>query len=491
MRRERVAQRIWFLNKPLFAGIVPIRLKQVPGEILAGVTLAALAIPEVMGYTKIAGMPVITGLYTLLIPAALFAIFGSSRHLVVGADSATAAILASALIGMAAVGSDQYVALAMALSIMVGLILLVASVLGLGFMADFLSRTVLIGFLSGVGVQVALHAVIDLLGVKLHESLAGSLLALVSHEWSANTLAVALAALTVIILLAGKLFERRYKRRLPLAILVVIGAITLSWLFDFGAHMPVVGKVPTGFPTLEVPDVDLRFSLVWTLLPTALAMAVIVLAQSAATARAFANQYHETLDEERDLFGLGLANIGAGLSGTFVVNGSPTKTEMADEAGGRTQLTMLVTVVVVALTLLFLTAPLSYLPDAVLSAVVFLIGVGLIDVRGLTDVYDKRRAEFWIALSTAAIVVLFGVEKGIAFAVLLAVIGHTRHGYHPADLLLARDADGDWCGEPLSSRTQAEPGLLIYRFGHSMYFANAPRMRTEIQNLVRDNTVPV
>lgn len=163
---------------------------------------------------------------------------------------------------------------------------------------------------------------------------------------------------------------------------------------------------------------------------------------------------------------------------------------MVDEAGGRTQLALLVTVAVVSLTLLFLTAPLSYLPNSVLSAVVFLIGVSLIDIRGVADVYQKRRVEFWIALATAAIVVLFGVEKGIAFAVLLAIIGHTRHGYHPPDLLLARDAEGDWCGEPLSSRRQAEPGLLIYRFGHSRYFANAARMRAEIQRLVSGSPFP-
>lgn len=475
----------------MFAGILPLRRQQVPTEIMAGLTLAALAIPEVMGYTKIAGAPVITGLYTLLIPAALFAVFGSSRHLVVGADSATAAILASALVGMAAAGSAHYMALATTLAVMVGLILLIASLFKLGFMADFLSRTVLIGFLTGVGIKVALHAIADLLGIEHHESLYEMLVTLMSKELSVNVLAVMIAGLTFGLLVVGRALERRLRRRFPAALLVIVSAIVLSWFFDLPAHVPVVGAVPTGLPGLAFPDIQLSLSLVWTLIPTAFALAVVVLAQSAATARAFASRYHEKLDESRDLFALSLANVGAGLSGTFVVNGSPTKTEMVDAAGGRTQLSMLVTVAVVVLTLLFLTAPLYYLPEAVLSAVVLLIGVSLVDISGLRDIYRKRRTEFWVALATIVVVVLFGVEKGIGFAVVLAIIEHTRHGYRPTNVLLARGDDGSWQSEPLASNSQAEPGLVIYRFGHSMYFANAPLLRTEISRLVSGSETPI
>ncbi|MEM8841964.1 MAG: SulP family inorganic anion transporter [Pseudomonadota bacterium] len=465
-------------------GVLPISRAQIPGEIVAGITLAALAIPEVMGYTRIAGTPLITGLYTMLIPAALFAIFGSSRHLVVGADSATAAILASGLIGLAAAGSDQYMALAMALAIMVGLLLFLASAFGLGFMADFLSRPVLTGFLSGVGIQVALHAVSDLAGVKgHHDDLLATLGALPAGLAGANPGAAAIAGATVAALIAGKLIKARWHVRLPVAMLVVIAAILLSWAFGFGDYVPVVGAIPTGLPHLALPGVEVTLSLVWSLLPTAFAMAVVVLAQSAATARAYAARNHETLAESRDLFALGLANLGAGFSGTFVVNGSPTKTEMVSAAGGRSQLALLVMVAVVIITLLFLTAPLSYLPQAVLTGVVFLIGIDLIDLRGLGDIYRARRAEFWIALATIAAVVAFGVEVGIGFAVVLSIISHTRRGYGPSDLILAQDETGQLRGEPLASGTQIRPGLLIYRFGHAMYFANAQQMRDELTTL--------
>lgn len=462
-------------------GVLPLRLAQVPNELVAGATLAALAIPEVMGYTHIAGTPLITGLYTMLIPAALFALFGSSRHLVVGADSATAAILASGLIGLAAVGTDQYMALAMALAIMVGALLLMASAFGLGFMADFLSRPVLVGFLSGVGIQVAWHAVSDLAFPDHHHLDPIALFqALPGEITNINVAAVGIAAATLACLVAGNLVQARWHIRAPAAMAVVIVAIGLSWSYDWGAIVPVVGSIPTGFPRLGFPDIEMSLSLVLSLLPTAFAMAVVVLAQSAATARAYATRANETLDESKDLFALGLANFGAGLSGTFVVNGSPTKTAMVSSAGGQTQLSLLTMVCVVAVVLIFLTAPLAYLPQAVLSGVVLLIGFDLIDVSGLIDIYRRRRAEFWVALSTIAAVVLFGVEQGIGYAVLVSIISHTRHGYRPSDMILTEDATGALSGKPLDDPEQIRPGLLIYRFTHSMYFANAQQMKSEI-----------
>ncbi|MEM8956282.1 MAG: SulP family inorganic anion transporter [Pseudomonadota bacterium] len=479
-------------NLPVLAGILPIRLAQVPGEVIAGITLAALAIPEVLGYTQIAGTPLIAGLYTILIPAALYAIFGSSRHLVVGADSATAAILASGLIGLASVGSDQYMALAMALAIMVGLLLFLASAFGLGFMADFLSRPVLVGFLSGVGLQVMLHALTGLTGGRAHhDSIVETILSLPSNLAAANPVVLGIAAATVVALATGKLISARTGLRLPVAMLVVVVAITLSWVYDLARIVPVVGQIPSGLPQIAVPDLHLSLPLVWALLPTAFAMAIVVLAQSAATARAYAARNQETLNETRDLFALGLANLGAGFSGAFVVNGSPTKTAMVSAAGGQTQLSLLVMVGVVVMTLLFLTAPLSHLPLAVLSGVVFLIGVDLIDFRGLADIYKTRRAEFWVALVTVGAVVAFGVEHGIGLAVLLSIISHTRHGYRPKDLILAQDAQGNLHGAPLSAGTQIRPGLIVYRFAHAMYFANSQMMRTEVLGLARSATTPL
>jgi MFS superfamily sulfate permease-like transporter len=213
-------------------------------------------------------------------------------------------------------------------------------------------------------------------------------------------------------------------------------------------------------------------------------MFVVILAQSAATSRAFASRYGERFSENTDLVGLGMANIGAGLSGTFVVAGSPTKTQMVDGAGGRTQLTHLTTALIVVLVLLFLTEPLSYMPEAVLAAIVFLIGLDLIDINGMKTIFVQARSEFWVALFTAAVVVLVGVEQGIILAMVLSLLDHVRRGYRPKNsLIVAREADG-WRNAPVSRPAQLEAGLMVYRFSHSMYYANAEQFSEQVIELV-------
>ena len=473
---------------PILQGVLPIKSAQIPTELIAGLTLAALAIPEVMGYTKIAGTPVIFGLYTILIPAALFAVFGSSRHLVVGADSATAAILAAGLVGLAATGSDEYVALCAVLAFMAAGFLILARIIGLGFMADFLSRTVLVGFLTGVGIQVALGEVSGMLGLK------GGGHGTLQKIWNdiqqieqVNFYALAVA-LSVLVVIVG---SKKLSKKIPGALIAVIGAIVVSWALDLKAHVHVLGAVPGGLPHIGLPDVKWSWELIGKLVPTAFAMFVLILAQSAATSRAYAARYNERFSENTDLVGLGLANIGAGLSGTFAVNGSPTKTQMIDGAGGRSQLSLLFTGVIVLLVLLFLTGPLAYMPDAVLSAVVFLIGIGLIDLKGMRSVFAQRRSEFWVALITALTVVFVGVMQGIILAIVLSLIDHTRRGYRPKNAVVVPAATGGWLAQPVTTHAQAEPGLIIYRFTHSMYYANAEQLSEQVQALVKDAQPPV
>jgi high affinity sulfate transporter 1 len=476
------------LRLPILQGVLPVRAGQISAEVLAGLTLAALAIPEVMGYTRISGTPVITGLYTMLIPMALFALFGSSRHLVVGADSATAAILAAGLVGLAATGSEAYVALAGVLAFMAAGFLLVARLLGLGFMADFLSRTVLIGFLTGVGIQVALGEVAGMLGLKGGGHGTPQKIWTAVHQLAdvnGYALATTLGVLGVIV------GSKRISRKLPGALIAVVGAIVVSWAFGLKEHQRVLGTVPGGLPHFALPDVPWSWALVGKLVPIAFAMFVVILAQSAATSRAYAARYGEHFSANRDLVGLGLANIGAGLSGTFVVNGSPTKTQMVDSAGGRTQLSQLVTVFVVLLVLLFLTAPLAYMPEAVLSAVVFLVGIDLIDVKGMRRIYVQRRSEFWVALVTAVMVVIVGVEASILLAIVLSLIDHTRRGYRPKNVVLVPGESGEWHTRPVATRAQALPGLLIYRFTHSMYYANAEQLSDEVRDLVARTKPPL
>ena len=220
-------------------------------------------------------------------------------------------------------------------------------------------------------------------------------------------------------------------------------------------------------------------------------MFVVILAQSAATSRAYAARYNERFSENADLVGLGLANIGAGLSGTFVVNGSPTKTQMVDSAGGRTQLSLLVTAAVVLMVLLFLTAPLAYMPEAVLATIVFRIGIDLIDFKGMRSVFVQRRSEFWVALITTLTVVFVGVEQGILLAICLSLIDHTRRGYAPRNTVLAPTKAGMWGPYPWAARVQAVPGLIVYHFSHSMYYANAQQLAQEIMDLANTADPPL
>ena len=467
---------------PILQGILPIVGAQVPTEIMAGVTLAALAIPEVMGYTRIAGMPVITGLYTILIPMALFALLGSSRHLVVGADSATAAIMAAGLGGLAATASPEYVSYAGILALMAATLLILARIIRLGFLADFLSRTALIGFLTGVGVQVLIGEIPGMLGIPGGGSGPLQKLAFDFRQLGRINTYSLLTSIAVLAIITG---SRKINRRIPGALIAVVGSILSGYVFNLPAYgVAVIGAVPAGLPRLSLPEAPMNSTIIGQLLPVAFSMFIVILAQSAATSRAYATRYGEHLSENLDLVGLGIANIGAGISGTFVVNGSPTKTQMVDSAGGRSQLAQMSASVVVLSVLLFLTSPLAHMPNATLSAVVFLIGVELIDFKGMHQIFVERPYEFWVALITALVVVLIGVEQGILLAILLSLIIHTRHGYKPKNSLLKTDRLGNLRTASLSSGAQVEAGLMIYRFQHSMYYANAEHFTQEVIDLV-------
>jgi SulP family sulfate permease len=473
----------------MFQGILPIDGSRLPANIIAGITLAALAIPEVMGYTKISGTPVITGLYTILIPMTLYAIFGSSRHLVVGADSATAAILAASVAGMAAPRSAEWLALAGLLALMAAGFLLIARIARLGFLSDFLSCTVLVGFLSGVGIQIAVGEISGML--DLPDGGHGTVHKLVTtvREIDQTNVTSLLIAVSVLVVIMGL---RKISKKIPGALIAVAGAIIASWALNLENYgVSVLGPVPSGLPKIGLPEMAISMELIQNLVPTAFAMFVVILSQSAATSRAYADRYNEPFDENVDLVGLCLSNIGAGLSGAFVVNGSPTKTQMVESAGGNNQISQLTTSFIVLLVLIFFTGPLAYLPGAVLSAIVFLIGMELIDIKGLKKIHAERPWEFWVALITTAVVVFVGVEQSILLAIVLSLVVHTRHGYLVNNMLIVPDNKGGWKQVPVSTKEQVIPGLMIYRFMHNMYYANSPVLREEIVELVKSADPPL
>ena len=475
------------LELSLFEGLRPARKRAIRRDVIAGLSLASMNIPQVMGYTRIAGTPVVTGLYTLMLPAVAFAVFGSSRHLVVAADSATAAIFASSLAPMAAIASARYMALVGIVALLTSALLLVARALKLGFFADFLSRTVLIGFLTGVGVQVGVAVLGDLLGVetRAHRTVP-RLFEILGHPGAAHVPTLALSVAVVGAILAC----RRWLPRLPVPLIAVVATIMASAAFDFaGRGIATIGPIGGGLPALSLPSAT--WAEVVALIPVAGSCFLIIIAQSAATARATATRQHERVDENADILGLAAANAAAAFSGAFVVNGSPTQTAMGERAGAATQVAQLAAAIVVVVVLLFLTGPLEYLPRSVLAAIVFTIAVGMIDTRALVDIRRESPGEFTLALVTAAAVALVGVEQGILLAIGLSLARHVRHSYRPHSSVLAPDASGRWVPQTAVAGCETEPGLIVYRFGADLFYANEARFTDEIRNLVRDAPVPV
>jgi sulfate permease, SulP family len=475
----------WRLS--LFGSILPLDRSGLAANLAAGVSLAAMNIPQAMGYAKIAGMPVITGLYTLLLPLVAFAAFGSSRYLVVASDSATAAILAGGLAGFAAPGSAPYVSLAGLVALLTAGVLLLARLLKLGFLADFLSRTVLIGFLTGVGIQVGIAVLNEMLKVQVHGSNPISqLLQILRQLPHANIPTVCLSAGVVALVL----LLHRFVPRFPGALLAVVGAVAASAAFDFSGHgIQVVGVVAGGLPHPSIPS--LSWGLVYRLLPVAGSCFVMIIAQSSVTGRAYAAKHHQVLDENRDLVGISAANAAAALSGAFVVNGSPTQTAMVETSGGSSQLAHLSTALVVALVLLFLTGPLQFLPVCVLGAIVFTIAVRLVDFRGLSDLHLKSPREWVLAVVTACSVVFLGVKDGIILALVLSLLQHVRHSYQPPAAVETQTADGHWQMSALEPGHMAAPGLLVYWFGSDLFYANIDRFAIQARKLVSQSPSPV
>jgi MFS superfamily sulfate permease-like transporter len=470
----------------LFQSVRPFKVATAVRDALAGFALAAMNIPQALGYTKIAGMPVVTGLYSLLVPAIAFAAFGSSRYLVVSADSATAAIFASGAAPMAPAASPRYVALAGAVALLTAGFLLLARLLKLGFIADFLSQTVLTGFLTGVGFQVGVAVLGEMLGVPV--SARGTIAQFAQVLGRLPQVHPPTVAVSVVVLVT-MLLTHRFAPKVPGALIAVAGAMTASAVWNFSGHgIAIIGPVAGGLPQFKLPEVS------WSDLPPLLSVAascsVMIITQSAATARVYAARHDEQLDENADLAGLSAANAAAGLSGTFVVNGSPTQTAMVEGAGAQSQVAQLATAAVVAVVLLFLTRPIQYLPRCVLGALVFVIAIRLIKVRNILDLRRESPGEFGLALIAAVVVVAAGVEQGIVLAMILSLLRIVQHSYHPHTGVMTLK-DGIWQLNPVTAGTMTEPGLVLYRFEAELFYANVNRFSEEVRCLVGQAPTPV
>jgi sulfate permease, SulP family len=467
----------------LFQNARPLKRATALRDATAGVALAAMSIPQSLGYAAIAGMPAVTGFYTLLLPALGFAAFGSSRYLVVAADSATAAILAGGISGIEHAGSARYVALAGLVALLTAGFLAIARLLKLGFIADFLSQTVLVGFLTGVGFQVGIAVLGQMLRIPVESHRTIVQLAEVIKGLSQVHLpSLALSALVV----AGVFGLRRFAPKVPGGLIAVLGSVAASALWDFKAHgISLIDPVASGLPHFTLPD--LAWKDAEALIPVAFSCFIMIVTQSAATARIYALRNRQRLDENADLTGLAAANGLAAFSGTFVVNGSLTQTGVVEGAGSSGQFAQICMSAVVGAVLLFFTRPLQYLPRCVLGAIVFIVAVRLLKFKELRDIRRESPGEFWLAAVTAVVVVVVGVEQGIVLAMVMSLLRIVQHSYHPHTAVLVEGPGGLFQLAAPVPGAVSEPGLVIYRFGAPLFYANAGRFADEIRGLAGSN----
>jgi high affinity sulfate transporter 1 len=492
-----------------FAGLRGITLADVPREVSAGITLAALMIPLNIGYAQVAGLPPVAGLYAAIIPLAVFALLTSSRHLVTSPDASMAGLVGAALVAFAAPGDPLRLQYALALALVCGVVFLVFWFFRLAFLANFLSRAVMAGFITGLGIEVFTNQVRKILAApQLAE--VGGLVAAAERikEVMASSVAtegyfVELVALfhaipranlwSVAIGLSAFLIVRLMKRHLPripgalvaLTLLTVIVAV-----FDLAAKgVGVLGAMPSGPPALTwpaIPAVDyLR------LLPSAMAIVAILLCEGLLLVRSYSTKYGYKVDGDQMLFAYGAANLAAGFTGSLVTGNSPSRSAAMDASGAKSQLPSLVAAVTIAVVMLFFTDVLAYLPNAALAGIVANAVLSLIEVHELRELWRLRRSDFLIAATCLLSVLALGPLRAVLIAFLLSTIDVIRRASRPDTAVLLEAPDGTHFTPAGAGDAISASGLVVYRFGAPLYFANATLFLDEVEQLLDRAATPV
>ncbi len=471
---------------PGLASLRGYRRAWLRGDLLAGVTVAAYLVPQVMAYAGLAGLPPVTGLWAILAPLALYALLGSSRQLSIGPESTTALMTATVVAPLAAGDPGRYATLAAALAVVVGLLCLVAYAARLGFLADLLSRPILVGYMAGVALIMIAGQLGKLTGVPVDgDTFFGQLLSFARGmgEAHAGTLLFAIAVLAFLFAVQWRL------PGLPGPLLAVLLATAAVALFDLEAHgIGVVGSVPAGLPTPALPDLG---ELPDLLLP-AVGVLVVGYTDTVLTARSFADRGGYRVDANQELLALGTANIGAGLLRGFPISSSGSRTALGVAAGSRTQAYSIVALAAVAGVLLFLGPLLERFPTAALGAIIVYAAVRLVDLPGFRRLAAFRRTEFALALAATAGVLVFDILYGILVAVGLSVAETLHRVARPHDAVqgLVPGLAGMHDVDDYPQATTI-PGLVVYRYDSPLFFANAEDFRRRALAAVDDQADPV
>lgn len=458
-------------------------------ELGAGVTLLAIAVPLNIGYAQIAGLPPTAGLYALVLPTIVYALTVSSRQVVASPDAAAAALVASSLVGLAAAGAGDYAAMALAQAILSGAMFVLASVFKLGFLASFLSKPILVGFVGGLALDILVSQVAKMLGVPIDsgEEFVGKLVGVVTNLAEIDAWSVAIAAGAVAVLLIG----RRVARAVPWALVVLVLATTLVVLASLDdAGVDVLGEVPAGPPTLTWPV--LEWSTWLLLVPSALALTMVTTAEGLLVARSYAERRGYPVRPNRDLFAFGLGNIAAGASGGFAIGASTSRTAAMDQVGSRTQLPALVAAAGTLLLLVFGTALLADIPSPAIGAVVAVAIIPLLGIGEFATLWRLDRFEFAVAAACFLTTLFVGAIAGIVVSFVLALVNLARRAARPAVDVLASDGEPtDSLLDPAPAGTVTAPGVVVVRLAAPLFFANAASFGDAVKRAVTGATEPV
>ncbi len=457
-----------------------------PRDLAAGLTLGVVMVPVGLAYGELAGLP-LAGLYGSMLPLLAYALFGSSRQLIVGPDTAMAALVAVVVVPLAPGDPGRLALLAAALGVMVGILCLAGGVLRLGFVANFLSKPVIVGFMHGLALVIVVAQLPKVLGLKSDgETTLEQAVSLLHRLADTNLVSLALGAGTCAVILLC----RRFAPRVPGAVLALAAAGLAVILLGLDKQgVAVVGRIPTGLPDLSLPAVTLAdFE---ALLPVALVAALLSFSDTIVTARAFAARNRYRIDANQELLAIGAANLVSGLSQGLPISASDSRTAVAEAAGGRTQVTSAIAAVVVGVVMLWLTNFLFYLPSAALGGLLVASAWGLCDTAEFRRLWRFRGISLGGALVTMAGVIALGVMEGILIGVVFSLVLLLRALAFPPDAVLGRTPGGSW--HDTAHRPDAVPvgGLLVYRFSAPLFFANCTLFRDRIAALVDAASPPV
>jgi high affinity sulfate transporter 1 len=459
-------------------------------DLVAGIVLTALLVPAGMGYAEASGLPAIYGLYATIVPLVAYAIAGPSRILVLGPDSSLAPLIAAAVLPLAAGSEAQAVALAGMLAVLSGLLCMLAGLARFGFVADLLSKPVRYGYMNGIALTVLLSQLPKLLGFSIDaDGVIPETRALVRGvaDGKMNTAALTIGVACLVVILACK----RWRPRIPGVLVAVVGATAAVGVFDLAHryHLAVVGPLPKGLPSFQLPDVSADH--LQALVAGAVGIALVSFADTSVLSRTFAIRGGYRVNPNQELVALGAANLAAGLFQGFSVSSSSSRTPVAEAAGAKTQVTGLVGALAIALMLLFFPNLVQNLPDSALAAVVITAAIGLIEAAGVRKLFRVRRAEFAVSIACFLGVAVFGVIEGIFIAVALALLDFLRRAWRPYDAVLGRvdDLKGyhDVTRYPEARRI---PGLVLFRWDAPLFFANAEVFSDHVRLAVASSPTP-